>query len=785
MKKGLHIEVAGSVQGVGFRPFVYRLATQLNLTGWVMNTAQGVQIRAEGARGALMQFLSLLEQDKPALASVCNLQYTWYQSRGLTKFQILQSHDSGHRSASILPDIATCPDCLRELFTSTDRRYRYPFLNCTHCGPRFTIVRSLPYDRANTAMLAFTMCEACHEEYENPENRRFHAQPNACPVCGPRLEAWNTVGEVLAQKEDSLLLAARAIREGSILALKGIGGFQLLVDARNELAVQKLRNRKLRPHKPLALLYPSLELIRQHCHVTELEEKLLLSVAAPIVLLTKKKPSEQGKEHTIAANVAPDNPLLGAMLPYSPLHHLLLRELNFPVIATSGNLSNEPICTDEHEALRRLKGIADVYLVHNRPILRPVDDSVVHVVAGREQVLRRARGYAPLPLYLPQDVPPLLAVGGHLKNTVAIGNGSEVFVSQHIGSLDTGEAVTAFEKVITDFIQLYTFRTSAVACDLHPDYLSTRYAHQLGLPVVAVQHHFAHVLSCMADHEIEGPVLGVAWDGTGLGTDGTLWGGECLLTSAYGFERVAHFRTFRLPGGEACIKEPKRTALGLMYEIFGEEVFERQEVMSLLNFSVQEAALLRQMLHKNINSPVTSSVGRLFDGVAALIGLRQQVSFEGQAAMELEFAVAPEVEEVYRFNVLDQKPFVIDWQPMLLQILLDVQQSIAPSTIAAKFHHTLVEIILHIAQRIGESKVVLTGGCFQNKLLTELVVKRLEASGFTPFWHHRIPPNDGGLAVGQLLAVAACPGQDGWATKAVRNERAKATKANFTQESNV
>ncbi|WP_439882718.1 carbamoyltransferase HypF [Pontibacter sp. MBLB2868] len=754
MKKALHIQVAGAVQGVGFRPFVYRLAHALQLTGYVMNSGQGVRILLEGPEQVIRQFVARLASEAPSVASIDKLDLNWQKASGLTAFSINHSAVSGPITASVLPDLATCPDCLAELFDPKNRRYRYPFLNCTHCGPRFSILEALPYDRPNTTMKGFTMCENCQREYEDPLDRRFHAQPNACPVCGPQLELWNSEGEVLAAKEVALTVAIEAVRAGKILALKGIGGFQLLADASNERAVQLLRERKHRPDKPFALLYLSLAQVKRDCHVSAAEQRLLCSVAAPIVLLQRKK----GAPAAIAPNVAPGIPALGVMLPYSPLHHLLLHALNSPVVATSGNLSNEPICTDNQEALRRLNTIADVFLVHDRPISRPLDDAVVHVVAGQEQVLRLARGYAPLALPLSQVVPPILAVGAHLKNTVAVSNGQQLVVSQHIGDLGTAAAYAAFRNAVTDLQQLYEVSPRVVAADRHPDYLSTKYGQQLGLPVVEVQHHYAHVLACMADNGIKAPVLGIALDGTGLGTDGTIWGGEFLRVRRHGFERVAHFHTFRLPGGEAAVREPRRAALGMLYEVYGDEMFETAIAPQLQDFTKTEVALLRQMLHKNLNTPVTSSSGRLFDGVAALLGLRQKVSFEGQAAMELEFAARQGIAEVYPITIAAGNPgvpAVIDWRPMLLQLMDDLKRQVARGVIAARFHNTLAESILLVARQIGEQRVVLTGGCFQNRYLAEKVVARLQQGGFTPYWHRRIPPNDGGLAVGQLLAAAA------------------------------
>jgi len=745
----LKVSVRGAVQGVGFRPFIYRLATQLGLNGWVLNSAQGVFIEVEGVRDVLRQFLLRIEKEKPARASIQSLESCVLDAVGYDRFEISYSEQSGPKTVLILPDIATCSDCLREILEPKDRRYRYPFTNCTNCGPRFTIVEALPYDRPNTSMKRFAMCADCYREYCDPMDRRFHAQPVACPRCGPYLELWDAGGSVITQRDDALIQAAQMVCKGKIVALKGLGGFQLIVDARDEHAIRELRMRKRREEKPFALLYPSIELVRRDCQVSELEERLLLSPESPIVLLQHRMPPVR-----LGASVAPSNPCYGVMLPYTPLHHLFMRELGFPVVATSGNLSDEPICIDEREALERLSGIADYFLVHDRPIVRHVDDSVVSVIRGRELVLRRARGYAPMPIHLRESLPIVLAVGAHLKNSVCLSVGTEVFVSQHIGDLETAEAFSAFRNVVADFQRLYEASPDVIACDMHPDYLSTRYAAQLQAKPHLVQHHWAHVLACMADNELDPPVLGVSWDGTGYGSDGTIWGGEFLLARETEFQRAGHFRPFRLPGGDAAVREPRRAALGLLYEALGENGLEKSSLAPVRDFSATELALVRQMLVRGFNSPVTSSVGRLYDAVASLLGLRQRVSFEGQAAMELEFLVQSGVEDIYPFLLRNGPPYIVDWQPMLKEILGDLEQGRDAGIMAAKFHNTLAETIIAVAREIGELKIVLTGGCFQNRYLTERSVQRLSDSGFRCYWHQRVPPNDGGIALGQVVSAA-------------------------------
>lgn len=743
------IQLRGLLQGVGFRPFVFHLATDLGLSGAVWNRPEGVTIEIEGIRPNLETFLLRIEQERPVHAVIDQIDSTPLDPIGEARFEIRESDRAGVRGTSVPPDLATCADCLRETLDPANRRYRYPFTNCTHCGPRFSMIELLPYDRINTTMREFPLCEECRNEYENPSDRRFHAEPNACPACGPHLELWESDGSVRASHDTALLAAADALRRGKIVAVKGLGGFHLMVDARNEEAVQRLRQRKIREAKPFALMFPTLASVRTVCRLSELEARLLLSPESPIVLLKKSAPS------AIAFSVAPDNPYLGVLLPYTPLHHLLMSELGFPVVATSGNRSEEPICTDENDALRRLAGIADLFLIHNRPIVRPFDDSIVRVIAVRPLILRRARGYAPLSFQIETNRS-LLAVGGHLKNTVAISAGGRITLSQHLGDLENAEADRNFRQAIADLERLYHHSPDAVVCDLHPDYRSTQFARETGLPLHPVQHHYAHVLSCMAEHRLEGPLLGIAWDGSGLGPDGTLWGGEFLKIDERSFQRAAHFRTFRLPGGERAMREPRRSALGLLYEPFGDRAFE--EHAFLIVFNAEERRILKTMLKTGLNAPLTSSAGRLFDAVASLLGLKQTSRFEGEAAMALEFACEGiETEEAYPFRLLEygtpNAPLIVDWAPLIEAILGDLEQSRPIGEIAALFHNTLAEIIVSVARRIGEEKVVLTGGCFQNKVLTERAITRLSAEGFHPFWHQQIPPNDGGLAVGQILAA--------------------------------
>ncbi len=758
-KNRIRLQLQGAVQGVGFRPFVYQLATRLGLTGWVRNTGQGVVIEVEGHRPALDNFLDRLEPEKPLAAQILDFDRVPIPSVDDDGFEIICSEPEQETTAWILPDLATCAECCAEIMDPDNRRYRYPFTNCTHCGPRYSILKSLPYDRPRTSMNRFTMCDFCLAEYENPEDRRFHAQPNACSQCGPRVEFWTADGHAVSSHTQALDRAVAVLRNKQIIAVKGLGGFHLMVDARDPVGVNRLRELKHRSEKPLAVMFPSLEKVKTVCEVSSLEEELLCSSQAPIVLLKKKSP-------VLAENLAPRNPYIGVMLPYTPLHHILMKELGFPVVATSGNISEETLCTDNHEAVERLGSMTSGFLVHNRDIIHPVDDSVVRVMMGRPMVLRRARGYAPLPLPLPaadsgdsvrESV--ILAVGGHLKNTIAVSNGKQIVPSPHIGDLESVQSFDTFKNTIEQFKQLYPAQPSVMACDLHPDYASTRYADTIGAPAVRIQHHYAHVLSCMVDNQLIPPVLGVAWDGIGYGDDGSLWGGEFLYVDEKSFHRVASLRPFPLPGSSKAIREPRRSALGLLYEMFGEDVCDLADLAPIRSFSSQELKVFNRMLRQGINSPLTSSMGRLFDAVASLLDIRQTITYEGQAAMELE----PDGSEpeflrssgaCYPFELRRQGDVeVLDWEPILKSLLKDLKQNVPPGEISIKFHNTAVEMIIAVARRVGEPQIALTGGCFQNRYLTEKSVHRLRFEGFKPYWHHQIPPNDGGIAIGQFVGA--------------------------------
>ena len=732
---------------MGFRPFIARLAQQNQQNGWIANTTDGVIIAIEGAINQQHQFLDGLNNRLPPFADIKSQTITHQPLVNFQDFQIKASIADGKQSAFVLPDIATCQDCIEEIFDTASRYFNYAFTSCCNCGLRYSIMIKQPYDRANTSMAAFKSCPACEQDYHCIDNRRFHAQTIACPECGPQLSVFDDSGVLLGEKNNALIIASQYLKAGKIVAIKGISGYQLLVDATNLEAIERLRQRKHRPHKPFALMVPDLVTAQKLCVINGLEQAALISYAAPIVLLKRRAPMGL---NLFCDSVAPDTNLLGIMLPYSPLHHLLLHEFGLPLVATSGNRQNEPICIDDDQALTRLNGIADYFLTHNRTILRPLDDSIVRDINGNMTVLRRARGYTPIPITLKTALPDTLAVGGQLKSTIAISHDQQVILSQHLGDLDSEASQLQFRSTLTDLQQFYRIFPTRNMHDLHSGYTSSQFASHLGKEPQAVQHHYAHALSCMGEHGLEPPVLGIAWDGSGLGTDNTLWGGEFLLITEQGFQRYAHFRSFSLPGGVKAIQEPRRTALGLLYEIFSDSVFRRQD----LPFSRQELSLLQPALNKQVNCPRTTSAGRLFDAVASLLGLCQINRYEGQAAMMLENSAATILsDQHYQFQLSNSMPIVYDWQITIEQILDDIAQNTSPALIAAKFHNNLAEIILAIAMRAEQKNIVLSGGCFQNALLVEKAVGKLKTAGYTVYCHEKVPPNDGGLALGQIYAA--------------------------------
>ena len=750
----LQVDISGLVQGVGFRPFVYRLANTCHLSGWVTNNSVGACVELEGEKGDLRHFLHALEREKPALAEIHSVSVRSIPLVRDNGFQILASKPGSAVGAVIPPDLAPCDECLRELSDPSNRRFRYPFTNCTRCGPRFSIVERLPYDRAHTAMKDFPLCTACAREYHDPHDRRFHAEPIACPDCGPRLMLLDHAGNPLTDGNDALDEAVSAIRAGKIVALKGVGGYQLLVDAGNTGAVKTLRDRKHRPHKPFALLYPDVKSLRADCVVSALEETELCTQHRPIVLV-KAKP--QSITH-ICQEVAPENPNLGVMLPASPLHHLLMQLLKRPLVATSGNVAGEPICIDNEEAVQRLNRIADCFLLHDREILRPLDDSIVRVMDGKAVLLRRARGFTPQQLSLPKtsiNHPPILALGADLKNSVATCYGNVVNLSAHIGDLQAQRALQQFTCAIDDMALLHGQQPETLLCDLHPGYVSSRWARSQsagegeGKPrkLIEIQHHVAHLFSCMAEFHRRGSSLGVCWDGTGFGAESGLLGSEILHWNGRGsVRRIASLRQFPLPGGEQAIREPRRILVGLLYECLGERAFSMGIVRKL--FSPSQLSIIRIMLERGINTPRCSSMGRLFDGVAVILGLVETTSFEGQAAMTVEYAAQPSSADGQFPFTLDDS--TLDWAPMITALLSDETRGTSVADRAAIFHNTLAHMILAVAHRSVEHRVFLSGGVFQNKRLLEITTALLRSNGFQVHSHSKVPPNDGGIALGQI-----------------------------------
>ncbi len=752
--------VSGVVQGVGFRPFVYNLASRHGLTGTVANTDQGVLIHAEGRDDCLRLFKADLLQTAPPISRISAVSEQATPAVHYRTFTIVQSSSGMEKSVLMSPDIAVCDDCLNELFDPADRRYGYPFINCTNCGPRYTIINDLPYDRDNTSMRCFDLCDHCRSEFEDPINRRFHAQPNACPVCGPVLSVLDSEKRPVAI-DDPVRFCAGLIGMGSILAVKGLGGFHLSVDATNEAAVQRLRSRKHRPAKPLALMAGDVHQIREYAVVDRAEKNLLESFRRPIVLLRKKTPN------LIAPDVAPGNACFGVMLPYTPLHYLLLRACGRPLVMTSANISDEPIIIDNQDALDRLSGIADFFLVHNRDIAVRSDDSIVFQAAGRERPVRRSRGYAPLPVFLSRPVPPILACGGHLKNTFCLAKEDRAFVSQHIGDLDSLETFDYYRETLAHLERLLDIRPQMVAHDAHPDYVSTAFAKTYeetrGCQTVAVQHHHAHIVAGITENGLTGRVIGLALDGTGYGSDGCVWGGEILIAEAGGFTRAGHLADVPLPGGDVAAREPWRMAAAYLRDAFGEEA--RRLDLPLMNqIGANKLDLVFRMISQSVNTPLTSSLGRLFDGVAALAGLAQYNAFEGQAAMALEAAAMNAIassgdNDVYDYDLSGRDVYRLDLPPLIRGVVADIRAGRPKEIISARFHRTVIVMFADVCDRVkkdsGLERVVLSGGVFQNRLLLEGFEKELARRGFAVYSHSRVPTNDGGISLGQAVAAAA------------------------------
>jgi len=741
----LRIGITGIVQGVGFRPFVHNLAGRCGVAGWVANDGRGVVIEAEGEAAAVAAFLTALRAEAPPLAVIDALTAEKLPPVGEKGFTIRASGPAGDRLALISPDVATCPDCRAELADPADRRYRYPFTNCTNCGPRYTIIDDVPYDRERTTMAAFKMCPACRAEYNDPADRRFHAQPNACPACGPAYRLLDGAGRPLPG--DPLAETRRLIAEGKIAAIKGLGGYHLACDARDAAAVAALRARKIREDKPFAVMAGSLDAVKARCLVSPAEEELLAGTVRPIVLLAK------GPGYDLAPDVAPANPYVGAMLPYAPVHWLLLAPGDVWVM-TSGNTSDEPIAYEDDDALARLAGIADFFLVHNRPIRCRADDSVARVFAGRPYILRRGRGYAPAPLRLARPGPAVLACGGELKNAFCLTRGDLAFMSAHIGDLENMATFNAYVAAVEHYQRLFTVTPEVVAYDLHPEYLATKYALGRGLAGVGVQHHHAHVAAVLAEHGESGPVIGVAFDGTGYGEDGNLWGGEFLLADLRGYTRLAHLDYLPLPGGAAAIREPWRLATWVLYDLYGPD-FANKNIPFARGLPAGWQLVL-EAAAKGVNAPFSSGAGRLFDAAAALLGVRGRINYEGQAAVELELAAAGRTGRVLPYGFAAGSPARIDFRPAFATMVAALEQGTPAADLAADFHATLADAVVSTVRRLaaetGVAKVALSGGVFQNVTLLGQVASLLEKD-FTVLLHRRVPANDGGLALGQA-AVA-------------------------------
>lgn len=748
------IHITGVVQGVGFRPFVYNLATRLGLSGWVLNSSSGVEIEAAGPEAVLDEFIARLRTEAPPLARIEQITVTSSDRLPascdpLPGFRILHSEARPGEFLPISPDVTICDDCLRELFDPRDRRYRYPFINCTNCGPRFTIIRDIPYDRPNTTMAPFIMCPDCQAEYDDPTNRRFHAQPNACPVCGPRLEFRAAPDAPPLYGEEALQAARAALAAGQIVAVKGLGGFHLACDATADAPVARLRERKGRVDKPFAIMSFDLETVERYCEVGDLERALLTSRQRPILLLRRRT------EGLISPLVAPNNRYLGVMLPYTPLHYLLLEPVEgFPIalVMTSGNFSEEPIVTDNAEALRRLSALADAFLLHDREIHARCDDSVIRAVNGAEYPIRRSRGYAPYPVHLPFPVRQALAVGAELKNTFCLTRERYGFLSQHIGDMENYETLRFFEEMVEQLKRTFRIEPEVVAHDMHPAYLATRYARGLAdrLPLVVVQHHHAHIAACMAENGLTGdrPVIGVAFDGTGYGADGAIWGGEFLIADYASFRRAAHLRYIPLPGGDAAIRRPYRVALA---HLWAAGVPWDEGLPPVAAAPPAERAVLERQLARGLNTVPTSSMGRLFDAVAALAGVRQEVNYEAQAAIELEMQVDGRVEEAYTFGVGPE----IDPAPVIRAVVADVRDGVPIGVVAARFHNGVAAMVRDVCLRLrdetGLNEVALSGGVFQNVTLLERTVVLLQEAGFTVYVHRLVPPNDAGISLGQAI----------------------------------
>lgn len=745
----LSIRINGVVQGVGFRPYVYGLAQELGLKGWVKNDGQGVAIQAEGAAAPLAEFRRRLPEEIPPLAQIHTLQCQELPIAGFESFVIQESGREGHQTL-IAPDAGICPDCLKELFDPKDRRFHYPFINCTNCGPRFTIIESLPYDRPRTTMKDFPLCRPCAGEYQNAAHRRFHAQPNACPDCGPHLAFYDKEGQNPCPGQEPLKAARDYLKAGKILAVKGIGGWHLACDALNNQAVTLLRRRKYRYDKPFALMVPDLAAAKNFCHVNQEEAALLSNTARPIVILKKHDGAAR-----LGAEIAPGNGYLGMMLPYTPLHYLLIEGME-ALVMTSGNISSEPLAYEDADALKRLSGIADGFLGHNRAIFRPCDDSVAQFIAGQPRLTRRSRGYAPAPLPWAGKSPPILACGAQQKNAFCLIQGNQAFMSQHIGDLENAPTLGRYTREIAYFEAMFDIEPALIAYDMHPEYLSTKYALAREGIKIPVQHHHGHLASVLAEHGRNEQAIGLIFDGSGYGSDGKIWGGEILSGGFSSFNREGHLFYCPLPGGEMAIKEPWRMALAYLHGTYGAEA----EKYYPAEWNPQECALVWQGVEKGINAPLTSSLGRLFDAVAALAGLKSRVNYEGQAAVELEQILDEKAGGSYAFEwVPGEEGNIIYWQPVIRQIMADLAAGAKAGAIAKRFHEAVIQLCLegaeHLRRKRGMNLVCLSGGVWQNAYLMERTTAALQKAGFEVLSNQAVPVNDGGIALGQGAVAAA------------------------------
>ncbi|MDY0039730.1 MAG: carbamoyltransferase HypF [Desulforhabdus sp.] len=755
-QRSISVKIGGIVQGVGFRPFIFQLAQEYELCGWVRNQSDGVEIEASGSRWNIEGFLRNIPSKAPPLSKIVRFEVSELPFSACDGFSIVKSQAQEFRRTLISPDVCACRDCLEELFDPDDRRYRYPFINCTNCGPRYTIIQDIPYDRCKTTMAAFPMCPLCEQEYEDPLNRRFHAQPNACWECGPQIWLEESTGRLVGEKDRAIRHVVRLLAEGAIVAIKGLGGFHLAVHAVWENAVARLRNRKIREEKPFAVMFRDLDSIKRYCGIAAEEAKLLSSRSRPIVLLAKNTAPTSS---SIAPSVAPRNRFLGAFLPYTPLHHLLFDQSPFDaLVMTSGNQSDEPIVVENAEARTRLDGIADYFLFHNRDIHMRCDDSVTRVIRQLPRPVRRARGYVPVPVFLQESMPEVLGVGAELKNTVCMTRGNEAFLSQHVGDLENVETLRSFENTIVHLKRILEIDPRCIVHDLHPDYLSTQWAlNQKDAPLIGVQHHHAHIAAVLAEHDMSGPVIGLALDGTGYGMDGTIWGGEILKVEGDHFERLGHLRHVSMPGGSKAIREPWRMAVSYLWSLAPENTLAAYGDL-LDRWPREKVKVLLQMLDKRLNSPITSSCGRLFDAVSALVGLRDSVTYEGQAAIELEQSLC-ECADKYRGEVRkEQGMWILDPLRMVAEAAQDVRDHQPAGLISARFHNgllsLLVESVAKVSEQTGLKRIALSGGVFQNAYISEHLEKELAHLGFEVYSHIEVPVNDACISLGQAYIGA-------------------------------